>query len=101
MTTNKGAWRKCEGCRKAKVACTLAGKKVKKPSIRKSPFSSSDYEYKTVLVEGIDCEYISLPDMKKNYRKQKESERSKNQKNLGRGRHEGKEGKGDGKGGMD
>ena len=64
-TATKGHRRKCEGCRKAKVACTLAGTKDDRPSIRKSSFSSSDYEDETVLVEGEDCKFISLPEMKK------------------------------------
>ena len=47
------------------MACTLAGTKDDRPSIREYSFSSSDYENNTVLVEGEDFKFISLPEMKK------------------------------------
>lgn len=64
-TASKGAWKKCEGCWKAKVVCIPAGKKVKKASSCDSSLSSPHYEENIVLVEGFKSEYLFLPDMKK------------------------------------
>lgn len=50
---SKGAWQKCEGYRKAKVARVPSGTKVKGPSSFESAFSSPDYEDDKVLIEGV------------------------------------------------
>ena len=84
LTATKGDRRKCEGCRKAKVACTLAGTEDGRPSNCKCSFSSSDYEDKKVLVEGEDCQVISLPKMKKILENKKNEKNEKNEKHKKR-----------------
>ena len=62
------------------MSCTLAGTKVDPPSNCKSSFSSSDYEDDIVLVEGEDCKFISLPEMKKILKNKKNQKKQKMKK---------------------